>query len=140
MSSAIITALVMNRDAKRLNYYLIQIRFEDIIGEPDPEVYSLDKVWLISFKVFTVTKLWCYRITSVLFAIPCALIWGVWFACLAFCRIWCCVPCLRSYDIEFACVRRIIEITLQTCCAPCYEAIGRIFSGIRIRLEKAPSF
>ncbi len=30
-----------------------QVRFNDIIGEPDKELYSFDKIWLYSFKVRT---------------------------------------------------------------------------------------
>ena len=95
---------------------------------------------MLCLQLFTQTKLWCYRITSVILAIPCSLLWGCWFACLAFCRIWCCVPCLRSFDIEFACIRRVIEITLQTCCGPCWEAFGKIFANIRVRLEKPANY
>jgi hypothetical protein len=88
-------------------------------------------------QVFGLTKLWCYRITTVVFAIPLALCWGVSFACVSFCRIWVCVPCLRSCDIELMCVRRVWGVCLQTFVGPCWEAFGKLFYNIRIKFSKS---
>ena len=34
-----------------LCYASFQVRFEEIFGEPDPEIFSFDKIWLLTFKV-----------------------------------------------------------------------------------------
>lgn len=123
------------RDPNDMNAQ-VKIKFEDIIGEPDPEVYSFDKVWVLSFKAFSATKLWCYRISSLLCALPLSVCWGCYFACVAFCRIWVCVPCLKSIDIELLCFRRVYTICLQTFCAPWFEAAGKFWSNINLRITK----
>ena len=30
---------------------LLQVRFDEIFAEPETEIYSIDKVWRLSFKV-----------------------------------------------------------------------------------------
>ncbi|CAI9724377.1 caveolin-3-like [Octopus vulgaris] len=74
------------------------VTFQEIIAEPEPSVFSLDKVWILSFKVFNVTKIWCYRITSTALALPMAVLCGINFACMSFCNVWVVNP-LLSYQI-----------------------------------------
>ncbi|XP_064605354.1 caveolin-3-like [Liolophura sinensis] len=124
-----------DRDPNRMNDH-VKIAFTDIIGEPDPGVHSFDKIWLISFKVFSNTKLWCYRITTLILGLPLSVIWGVYFACLAFCNIWICEPCIKSFFIELNCFRRIWEIILTAFYRPCFEAMGRCLSFIKIGITK----
>lgn len=114
----------------------VKARFHDLFGEPDREIYSFDKVWILSFKVYGITKLWCYRITSLLCALPLAIWWGITFACVSFFRVWCCMPCLRSLETELVCVRRTFDLLLQSFIAPCYEAVGKIFYNIRVTLRR----
>ena len=57
--------------------------------------FSCNQYNHVSPQVFTLVKIWCYRITSIILALPCAVCWGLHFACLAFCQIWCCIPCLK---------------------------------------------
>ncbi|XP_013394221.1 caveolin-1-like [Lingula anatina] len=83
-------------------------------------------------KVFHGAKLWCYRIFSLVLGLPLACCWGVYFACLSFCNIWCWIPALKAYDIEMGCVRRAWSTYLGAIVAPCFEAVGKILSGIRV--------
>lgn len=115
--------------------YIPQVDFEDVIAEPEG-TYSLDGVWKTSFTVFTVSKYWCYRILSAIFGIPLSLIWGFYFACLSFCHIWAIMPCIKSYLIEIQCINRIFSICIHTFCDPFYEALGKVFSNIRVNLHK----
>lgn len=88
---------------------------------------------LLLFQLFTNVKLWCYRITSLICGLPLAIYWGVYFALLSFCAIWCCEPYLKAYAIELGCVRRIFQTMLNAFYRPCFEAIGYIFYNIRIQ-------
>jgi Caveolin len=88
-------------------------------------------------QVYTVSKIWCYRSISLALAVPLAVLWGVSFACLVFCRVWCCVPCFRAFDIQLHCLRRFIETIARTCIAPGFEAVGRMCYHVRIRVTKA---
>lgn len=64
-----------------------QVTFEDVIAEP-ASVSSFDKVWLWSHALFEVSRLWFYRIISLLLAVPVALVAGVLFAVLSCLHIW----------------------------------------------------
>ena len=65
----------------------LQVTFEDVIAEP-PSVRSFDKVWLWSHALFEVSRVWFYRLISLLLAVPLALIAGVLFALLSCIHIW----------------------------------------------------
>lgn len=124
-----------DRDPNHINAH-VKVRFNEIFAEPDEELHSFEKIWVLSFKIFTVTKIWCYRITSVILALPCAVCWGLHFACLAFCNIWCCIPCLKSYDVDLFCVRRVWEIFLGTFFGPCCESCGKCFSNVKVKVAR----
>ncbi|XP_064632946.1 caveolin-3-like [Lineus longissimus] len=126
---------VGQRDPLNINDHL-KVTFEDIIAEPEQTTYSFDKVWILSYKVFTSTKLWCYRITSLLCAIPAMIFWGIYFACLAFCTIWCCVPCYKAFGIELHCAKKIFQTVLGAFYEPCWAAIGKCWSNIRVTMVK----
>lgn len=112
-----------------------QIDFEDVIAEPEG-THSFDGIWKASFTTFTVTKYWFYRLLSTIFGIPMALIWGIYFAILSFLHIWAVVPCIKSFLIEIQCISRVYSIYVHTFCDPLFEAIGKIFSNIRINMQK----
>ncbi|XP_029465449.1 caveolin-3 isoform X2 [Rhinatrema bivittatum] len=126
---------LVDRDPKKINEEVVQVDFEDVIAEPDG-IHSFDGVWRTSNTVFTVTKYWCYRLLSALLGAPLALIWGFLFACLSFCHIWAVVPCVKSYLIEVQCVSRFYALCVATFCDPVFEALGKVFSGIRVALRK----
>lgn len=126
---------LVNRDPKHLNDDVVKIDFEDVIAEPEG-THSFDGIWKASFTTFTVTKYWFYRLLSALFGIPMALIWGIYFAILSFLHIWAVVPCIKSFLIEIQCISRVYSIYVHTFCDPLFEAIGKIFSNIRINMQK----
>ncbi|CAG2255000.1 CAV3 [Mytilus edulis] len=69
-----------DRDPSNINE-IVRVQFEDLFTEPEGS-HSIDGVWRTSYRVFTGTKHWCYRILSAIFAVPCAFCWGVTF-CLS---------------------------------------------------------
>ncbi|XP_061641831.1 caveolin-3 [Phyllopteryx taeniolatus] len=126
---------LINRDPKQINEDVVKVEFEDVIAEPDG-THSLDGVWKLSYTTFTVSKYWCYRILSAIFGIPVALLWGFLFACISFCHIWAVMPCIKSCLIESQCVSRIYLLCIQTFCDPLFEALGKIFSSVRVAVRK----
>lgn len=111
----------------------MRVQFHDIFGEPDETVFSFDFIWRWAFKLFTNTKLWCYRITSLICGLPLAIYWGIHFALISFCAIWCWEPYMKSYAIELGCVRRLFNIMLAAFCQPCFEMMGYCFYNIRVQ-------
>ena len=107
------------------------MNFEEVFAEPEG-TYSFGTIWGASFRVFTDTKLWCYRFLSAACAVPCALCWGVHFACLGFSQIWVYTPTLKSFSIQIIPVAKAFSLCAKSFIAPCFEAFGKLFSGIRI--------
>ncbi|KAK3103711.1 hypothetical protein FSP39_021241 [Pinctada imbricata] len=120
-----------DRDPENLNEDF-KVQFHDIIGEPEEGVFSFDKIWIYSFKTYTNTKLWCYRITTLICGIPVSFCWGIYFACLAFNTIWICIPAVKAYNLKLRCAKGCFDSLLEAFVRPCYEASGYIFYNIRI--------
>lgn len=108
-----------------------QVQFEDIFAEPEGS-HSIDAVWKASFRVFTGTKHWCYRILSAIFAVPCAFCWGIHFACLTFAHIWTVQPSIKSCTIDIYPSGKLWALFIRSFCDPFCESIGFVFSKIRI--------
>ncbi|XP_060562102.1 caveolin-3-like [Ruditapes philippinarum] len=121
-----------NRDPENLHDH-IKIQFHDVFGEPDETVFSFDFVWRFAFKLFTNVKLWCYRIVSLICGLPLAIFWGIYFAMLSFCAIWCCEPYMKAYAIELGCIRRLFNTMLNAFVRPCFEVMGYCFYNIRVQ-------
>ncbi|XP_068107638.1 caveolin-3 [Hyperolius riggenbachi] len=127
---------LVDRDPKNINQDVVKIDFEDVIAEPYG-VHSFDGVWKASYTTFTVTKYWCYRFLSALIGIPLSVIWGVLFALISFCHIWAVVPCVKSYLIEIQCVGRTFSLCVHTFCDPMFEALGKVFSAVKVTWQKS---
>uniref|UniRef100_A0A8C5PZZ3 Caveolin n=1 Tax=Leptobrachium leishanense TaxID=445787 RepID=A0A8C5PZZ3_9ANUR len=126
---------LVDRDPKRINEDVVKVEFEDVIAEPQG-THSFDGVWKASFTTFNVTKYWCYRVLSGIIGIPLSIIWGVLFALISFCHIWAVMPCIKSYLIEIQCVSKTFSLCVRTFCDPLFEAFGKIFSFIRVNVQK----
>lgn len=61
--------------------------FEDVIAEP-VSVRSGDRVWFWSNALFEVSRVWVYRVVTVLLAIPISIASGLLFAILSCLHIW----------------------------------------------------
>uniref|UniRef100_K1QY15 Caveolin n=1 Tax=Magallana gigas TaxID=29159 RepID=K1QY15_MAGGI len=83
-------------------------------------------------KCFTNTKIWCYRITSLICALPVSFCWGIYFACFAFHNIWILMPCLKAYGMNLRLLRSCFNSIIETFVKPCYMAAGYVFFNIRI--------
>lgn len=131
------------RDPKYLNTHL-KLMYDDIFAEPHPSVHSYDSVWSTSDQVFQVTRTTCYRLISLLCAVPAAVCWGLYFAFLTCCSIWCCRPCIRAFEIKMQCVRDCSFPWVDACIRPCTAALGACFSNLRLtvlqRKAEQPGF
>ncbi|KAK9973570.1 hypothetical protein ABG768_024291 [Culter alburnus] len=127
-------ALIKDRDPKGINKYL-EVTFEDVIAEP-ASVSSFDKVWLWSHALFEVSRLWFYRIISLLLAVPVALVAGVLFAVLSCLHIWLIVPSVQLLVINLHWIKMIWHNVLDTAISPFFRSFGKCWGFIRISLEK----
>ncbi|XP_069065535.1 caveolin-2-like [Pleurodeles waltl] len=124
-----------NRDPRGINDYL-KVDFSNVLAEPG-SFHSFDKVWTWSDILFEATKLWCYRVISLLCAVPVSLLSGFLFAFVGCMHIWCAMPCIQLCTRCMPPVRTLWASILDIVIAPLCTSIGRCFSLIYLRVSKA---
>ncbi|XP_023851120.1 caveolin-2 [Salvelinus sp. IW2-2015] len=127
-------SLVKNRDPRGVNKYL-KVTFEDVIAEP-PSVRSFDKVWLWSHALFEVSRLWCYRLISLLLAVPVSLVAGILFAVFSCLHIWLIMPFIQLFLINMHWVQTVWGSVLDIAIAPFFKSMGKCCSRINVRLAR----
>ncbi|XP_005988000.1 caveolin-2 [Latimeria chalumnae] len=128
------TSAVENRDPKGINKHL-KVSFEEVIAEPD-SIHSFDRVWIWSHALFEVSRLWCYRIISLILAVPISLVSGILFAIISCLHIWCVVPCIKTFLMNMPAVQTIWGTVLDIVISPFCKSMGRCFSGINFRIAR----
>ncbi|XP_026162120.1 caveolin-2-like [Mastacembelus armatus] len=123
-----------DRDPRRINKSL-KVMFEDVIAEPS-SVRSFDKVWLWSHALFEVSRLWCYRVVSLLLAVPASLAAGVLFAVLSCIHIWIIMPCVQLLLIKMRWVQTVWGSILNILISPFFASTGKCCGRINIHLAK----
>uniref|UniRef100_A0A672HUL0 Caveolin n=2 Tax=Salarias fasciatus TaxID=181472 RepID=A0A672HUL0_SALFA len=121
---------IHDRDPKRVNSSL-KVMFEDVIAEP-PSVQSFDKVWLWSHALFEVSRLWCYRLISLLLAVPVSLAAGLLFALLSCLHIWLIMPFVRLLLINMHWVQTVWANVLNILISPFFTSVGKCCGQINI--------
>merc|ERR1711879_963246 len=120
------------RDPQNLHDGL-KVNFKDVIAEPDG-VHSFQTVWGTSYKTYSVSKYWCYRVLTAVLGVPFALFWGLYFAFLAFLNVWCVVPFVKCFMIQIKFISEIWSLLVKTFLDPFFESIGKIFANIRLHI------
>lgn len=122
-----------DRDPERIHTEL-KVHFRDVIAEPEG-AHSFATVWGTSFKTYSISKFWCYRLLTAVLGIPFALFWGIYFAVLAFMNVWFVVPFVKAFVIQMKFISKIWGLLVGTFLDPFFTSIGRVFSAIRISLN-----
>ncbi|KAG8447896.1 hypothetical protein GDO86_015130 [Hymenochirus boettgeri] len=122
------------RDPRGINKHL-KVDFSDVLAEP-ASFHSFDKVWTWSDILFESSKLWCYRIISLLCAVPVSLLSGIFFAFLGCLHIWCAMPCIQLCNMCMPPIRTLWASMLEIFLAPLCASIGRCCSSIYVNVTK----
>ncbi|XP_077981672.1 caveolin-3-like isoform X2 [Glandiceps talaboti] len=125
---------MQDRDPTRMND-LVKVQFAEVFAEPEG-MHSFDGVWLWSYKCFVGTKFWCYKICTLICALPFAFCWGIHFACLTFWHVWYIVPCTKVYLISIYWFRKLWEIYIKCYCDPQFDSCSRFLSNIKVWISK----
>lgn len=126
--------LISARDPRGINDCL-KVTYEDVIAEP-VSVRSGDRVWIWSHALFEVSRVWIYRIVSVLLAIPLSVISGVLFALLSCLHVWMVSPCLQCVLIGTHWLQSLWNIVMEVIIQPFFTSAGRCYGGFSIHLAK----
>ncbi|KAK5934085.1 hypothetical protein CgunFtcFv8_014509 [Champsocephalus gunnari] len=126
--------LINVRDPHDINDCL-KVTFEDVIAEP-VSVRSGDRVWIWSNALFEVSRVWIYRIVTVILAIPISIISGLLFAILSCFHIWMVSPCSHCLRIGARWLQSLWSIVLSVVVRPFLTSAGRCCGGFSIHLAK----
>lgn len=126
--------LINVRDPRGINDCL-KVTFEDVIAEP-VSVRSGDRVWIWSHALFEVSRVWIYRIVTVLLAIPVSIISGLLFAILSCFHIWMVGPCTKCISIGTHWLQSLWSVVLGIIVRPLLLSAGRCCGGFSIHLAK----
>ncbi|XP_071350891.1 caveolin-2 [Trachinotus anak] len=126
--------LINVRDPRGINDCL-KVTFEDVIAEP-VSVRSGDRVWIWSNALFEVSRVWIYRIVTVLLAIPMSVISGLLFAILSCFHIWMVSPCIKCILMGMHWLQSLWSIVLSVIVRPFLTSAGRCCGGFSIHLAK----
>lgn len=126
--------LINARDPRGINDCL-KVTFEDVIAEP-VSVRSGDRIWIWSNALFEVSRIWIYRIVTVLLAIPMSVISGLIFAILSCFHIWMVGPCIHCVHIGTRWLQSLWSIVLGVIVHPFLISAGKCCGGFSIHLAK----
>ena len=108
------------------------MKFDEVFGEPD-EAHSIDCVWRCSYKCFNTVLGCCYKVLTVLCALPLAFCWAISFACTACYHVWYLTPYINCCTMNMGPYRKLLELVLQAFVAPVIETCGLCFSKIVVK-------
>lgn len=125
------------RDPKQLHDDVLKVNFEDVIAEPDG-THSVDLVWKCSNDTFTFTKRWFYRFLTLLLGVILSMLWGLVFAIMSFLSIWVVAPCIRYFQVLFACLCQPVLVGIRYMILPLFKVVGKMASSVKgiIRKDK----
>ncbi|KAL6112022.1 uncharacterized protein ACO6RY_08871 [Pungitius sinensis] len=126
--------LINARDPRGTNDCL-KVTFEDVIAEP-VSVRSGDRVWFWSNALFEVSRVWVYRVVTVLLAIPISITSGLLFAILSCLHIWMVGPCSRCALIGARWLQSLWSVVLGIVVRPFYTSAGRCCGGFSVHMAR----
>ncbi|CAL8336880.1 unnamed protein product [Lota lota] len=126
--------LTENRDPKAVNSCL-KVAFEDVIAEP-ASVRSFDRVWVWSHALFEVSRVWFYRLISLLLAVPVSLLAGLLLTLVSCLHIWWIMPCLQLCVINMRWVQVLWASMLNIAIGPFFTSMGKCCGSISIRIAR----
>jgi len=122
---------LLDRDERGINEH-VKLSFEDIYGEPD-STHSWDCVWRLTYRIFTWTRCFFYRLFALLFAIPSAIVFGVLFALLTVVNIFACVPFGRALTIPATWLAKTWNFIVRSLFDPISRSCGLCCGSINVR-------
>ncbi|CAN9515874.1 unnamed protein product [Ophioblennius macclurei] len=123
----------LSRDPNGINRHL-KVEVSDVLAEPATP-HSMDQVWLYSVVGFEKTRVWTYRCLSLLFAVPFALMCGIFLAVLACLHVWFLAPCIQLSNTFLPCLRSLCICTVNVFISPFCTSLALCCSQIAISLS-----
>lgn len=122
---------LVNRDEKCINEH-VRFGFEDIFGEADTQ-HSWDCVWRLVYKVFSWTRLFVYRLSSLIIGLPAAIVFGILFAIVTVINVFACVPIAKLLSIPANWLAKTWSWLVHAIVDPVASSLALLFSSFTIR-------
>ncbi|KAM9752889.1 caveolin-2 [Menidia menidia] len=123
----------VSRDPNGINRHL-KLEVSDVLAEPNTP-HTIDGVWIYSLSGFERTRIWTYRCLSLLFAVPLALLCGVFLAILACLRVWFLVPCVQLSNTFLPCMRSLCMCAVNVFISPFCVSVALCCSQMAVSLS-----
>ncbi|XP_033826252.2 caveolin-2 [Periophthalmus magnuspinnatus] len=123
----------VSRDPFGINQHL-KVEVSDVLAEP-ASPHSIDQVWFYSLHSFEKTRVWSYRILSLLLAVPFALLCGVSLGLLACLHVWFVIPLGQLTHTFLPCVRSVWVCAVNVLISPVCTSLALCCSHVAIILS-----
>ncbi|CAF1046440.1 unnamed protein product [Adineta steineri] len=128
------TVVHNSRDPYGINKHF-QLDFFNVIAEPDQSAYSFDLLHRASRQVYKYSKLFIYRLLTVIFGLPLMLFWGLIIGAYTFLMIWVLTPIRRLNQSMIAEAGIYVQTISDAVIAPLYRSLGQMWSGWPARTQ-----
>uniref|UniRef100_A0A3Q0RAC3 Caveolin n=1 Tax=Amphilophus citrinellus TaxID=61819 RepID=A0A3Q0RAC3_AMPCI len=122
-----------DRDPHGINEHL-KVEVSDVLAEPSTH-QSIKQVWVYSVVGFEKARFWTYQCLSLLFAVPFALLCGIFLAVLACLHVWFLVPCLQLSTTFLPCLRSLCLCAIDVVITPFCASVALCCSRIAVSLS-----
>lgn len=124
----------VSRDPYGINQHL-KVEVSDVLAEP-ASPHSVDQVWVYSVLGFEKTRVWSYRILSLLLAVPFAFLCGISLGLLACLHVWFVIPLAQLSHTFVPCLRSLWMCAVNVLIAPLCSSLALCCSHMAIVLSK----
>ncbi|KAF7639895.1 hypothetical protein Mgra_00000816 [Meloidogyne graminicola] len=121
---------MVQRDDRKLHEG-IDLGFEQIFGEPDA-VHSINGVWRTTITVFLAVRNFIYKLFSLIFAVPLAIVFGILFALFSVLGVYLFVPIGRLLSIPLGWLAKVWSSIVGAILDPICRSFGLIFGNVKV--------
>ncbi|KAL3100450.1 hypothetical protein niasHS_001753 [Heterodera schachtii] len=121
---------LVQRDSAKLQE-TIDLGVQDIFGEPDA-VHSMNGVWKMSLTVFLTVRNFCYKLLSLIFAVPLAVLFGILFGLFSMLSVFVFVPVGRLLSIPFGWLAKLWAVLISAVCDPLCRSFALTFGNVKV--------
>ncbi len=106
----------------------------NVIAEPDRSAHSCEFLHSASGTVYRYSKLFIYRLLTILVGLPLMLFWGLTFGIYTFLMVWLVAPSRRLFQSLIAESGIYVQTISDAVIGPLYRSFGLMWSNVRINL------
>ena len=103
-----------------------------MIAEPDTSAHNFEILHRISHHIYDYSKVFIYRLLTILVGLPLMFFWGLLFGIYTFMMIWLAVPVRRLLQSCISEHGLYVQTASDAAIGPIFRSMGQMFSNIRL--------